>query len=270
MMAKDGPNGNAIQAYYFGRCVDTNGLAGQGATTAAMESTGVYWKPVWNLLEDRLKVILVNSQQTRQVPGRKTDDKDGRWIAQLLQHGPLSPSFVPPPSIRQLRDLTRQRTQSIRERARVINRIQKVLEDADIKLSSVASDVMGATGKAILAAMVRGVEDPVLLADQARGSLRRKKPQLQTALEGRVGAHHRFLLETLLSEIRFHEEPIARSTTRIEEKTSPFEKETARLTTIPGMGRRAAESADGGDRRRHESVCDGGSSQFLVGDVPEQ
>ena len=216
-------------------------LETQGATTAAMESTGVYWKPIYHLLEDRFALLLVNAQHIKRVPGRKTDVKDAQWIAQLLQHGLLSPSFVPPPSIREWRDLTRQRTQSIRERARVINRIQKVLEDVNIKLSAVASDVMGATGKAILAAMVRGVEDPVLLADQARGSLRRKKPQLQTALEGRVTAHHRFLLETLLCEIRFHEEMIARYTTRIEETTSPFEKDTARLTTIPGVGRQAAE-----------------------------
>jgi transposase len=147
-------------------------LAAEGVTHAAMESTGVYWKPVFNLLEGRVEVVLVNAQHIKQVPGRKTDVRDCEWIAQLLQHGPLRASFVPPRPTRELRDLTRQRTQLVRQVATVSNRIQKVLEDANIKLGSVASDILGESGRDMLRAIVAGEDDPAALAERARGRMR--------------------------------------------------------------------------------------------------
>src|SRR5262249_10940764 len=159
-------------------------LAAQGVTHVAMESTGVYWKPVYHLLEGRFALRLVNAQHIKHVRGSKTDVKDAAWIAQLLQHGLLSPSFVPPPEIRELRDLTRQRAQLVRERAAVVNRIQKVLEDANIKLASVASDVLGKSGRDMIAALIAGATDPGPLAELARGSLKKKKPELRQALQG--------------------------------------------------------------------------------------
>src|SRR5215468_8927834 len=173
-------------------------LAEQGVTHVAMESTGVYWKPVFNILEGGVHVILVNAEHIKQVPGRKTDVKDCQWIAQLLQHGLLKASFVPPPPIRELRDLTRQRTQLIQERAAAANRIQKVLEDANIKLAGVATDVLGASGRDMLEALIAGETDPAVLADLARRRLRGKIPELRRALRGRVTEHHRFLLRLLL------------------------------------------------------------------------
>jgi transposase len=178
-------------------------LDAEGVRLVALESTGVYWKPVFNLLEDHFEVILVNAQHLKQVPGRKTDVKDAEWIAQLLQYGLLSPSFIPPPPIRELRDLTRQRTQMVRERAAVANRIQKILEDANIKLASVASDVLGVSGRAMIRAIIAGVEDSSRLADLAKRQLRGKIPQLKLALHGRITEHHRFLLGMLLEQIEF-------------------------------------------------------------------
>src|SRR5262249_3464800 len=160
----------------------------------AMESTGVYWKPLFNLLEGALEVLLVNPEHIKKVPGRKTDVKDCAWIAQLLQHGLLQASFVPPRPIRELRDLTRQRTQLAGEKASVANRIQKVLEDANIKLGSVASDVLGLSGRDMLRSIIAGVDSAEVLANLARGRLRDKLPQLRQALTGRVTDHHRFLL----------------------------------------------------------------------------
>jgi transposase len=216
-------------------------LATAGVTHVAMEATGVYWKPVWHLLEGRFELLLANAQHIKRVPGRKTDVQDAEWIAQLLQHGLLAGGFVPPEPIRALRDLTRQRTQLIRDRAAVVNRIQAVLEDADIKLGDVATDVLGASGRAILDALVAGSADPVALAEHARGSLRRKRPRLRQALEGRVTEHHRFLLGALLDQVRQLEGLIARYGARIEEVMAPFAQAARRLATIPGVGRRAAE-----------------------------
>lgn len=175
-------------------------MASEGVTHVAMESTGVYWKPIWNILEGVFTVLLVNARHIKQVPGRKTDMKDGEWIAQLLQHGLLNPSFVPPTPIRELRDLTRHQTKLIGEQATVSNRIQKTLEDANIKLASVATDVMGVSGRAMLKAVISGQEDPKVLANLARRRLRGKIPQLKLALEGRITEHHRFMLETLLDQ----------------------------------------------------------------------
>jgi transposase len=216
-------------------------LAAHAVVHVAMESTGVYWKPVFHLLEDRFQVLLVNAQHIKQVPGRKTDVKDCQWIAQLLQHGLLRASFVPPQPIRELRDLTRQRSQLVSERASVSNRIQKVLEDANIKLACVAAEVLGVSGRALIAALIGGETEPDRLADLARRRLRVKIPQLKRALYGRVTEHHRFMLRTLMDHVHHLDELIDRLDHRIAAVMSPFDQAVERLVTIPGINRRAAE-----------------------------
>lgn len=216
-------------------------LDAQGVSHVALESTGVYWKPVFHLLEGRFEVLLVNAHHIKNVPGRKTDVKDAEWIAQLLQHGLLRASFIPPPPIRELRDLTRQRTQLVRERAGVVHRIHKVLEDANIKLACVASDVLGASGRAMLAALIDGQDDPEALAELARGRLRAKRAELTPALQGLVWDHHRFLLRTHLRQIDQLEGLIAEYTARIEAVSLPFAEAAGRLESIPGLGSQAAE-----------------------------
>src|SRR5580692_6166936 len=176
-----------------------------GVTHVAMESTGVYWKPVWNLLEGQFEVLLVNAQHIKAVPGRKTDQRDSEWIADLLQHGLLRGSFVPPRPTREMRDLTRYRVSLTEELNRVANRIQKVLEDANLKLASVATDTLGASGRLMLEAIVSGQQDAEKLAEMSKGQLRDKIPQLQLALEGRVTDHHRFLLRQLLDDLKHTE-----------------------------------------------------------------
>jgi transposase len=217
-------------------------LAEHGVTHAAMESTGVYWKPVFNILEGRVAVILVNAEHIKKVPGRKTDVKDCQWIAQLLQHGLLKASFVPPEPIRELRDLTRQRTQLIQERSAAANRIQKVLEDANIKLASVATDVLGVSGRDMLEALIAGETDPARLAELARKRLREKIPALRLALAGRVTEHHRFLLRMHLDHVAHLEELIGRLGGRIEGALAPFAEAEQRLQTIPGVSQRVAET----------------------------
>jgi transposase len=216
-------------------------LATAGATHVAMESTGVFWKPVWHLLEGRFDLMLVNARHIKQVPGRKTDVKDAEWIAQLLQHGLLRPSFVPPAPVRELRDLTRQRSRLVHDRGAVVNRIQKVLEDANIKLAGVATDVLGKSGRAMIAGLIRGETDPARLADEARGRLRAKILPLRQALEGRVTDHHRFQLRLLMDQVGQLEGLIARLDARLEELMAPFAAAEARLRTIPGVDRRAAQ-----------------------------
>jgi transposase len=216
-------------------------LAAAGVRQVAMESTGVYWKPVFNLLEPHFEVMLVNAQHIKQVPGRKTDVSDCQWIAQLLQHGLLRPSFVPPLPIRQLRDLTRQRSQLVRHRATACNRIHKVLEDANIKLASVAADILGVSGRAMLAALIRQVEDPAELAELARGRMRSKLPALREALRGQVRDHHRFQLQELLELVTDLDGRIARLSERIATLIAPYLGAVERLQTIPGIDRRAAE-----------------------------
>ncbi|HZY87945.1 MAG TPA: IS110 family transposase [Gemmataceae bacterium] len=216
-------------------------LAAEGVTHVAMESTGVYWKPVFHILEGRFELLLVNAQHLKNVPGRKTDPADASWIARLLQHGLLRPSFVPPPPVRELRDLTRQRTQLVGEKTAVANRIQKVLEDANVKLASVASDVLGMSGRAMLRALIRGESDPEQLAELARGRLRAKIPALRPALQGRVTEHHRFLLELLLDQVGQLEELIGRLEARITEVLAPFGDQVERLMTVPGISRTVAE-----------------------------
>jgi transposase len=217
-------------------------LAQHRVTHVAMESTGVYWKPVFNLLEGGVHVVLVNAEHIKRVPGRKTDVKDCQWIAQLLQHGLLKASFVPPAPTRELRDLTRQRTQLIQERSAAANRIQKVLEDANIKLASVATDVLGVSGRDMLEALIAGESDPEKLAELARKRLREKIPALQLALQGRVTDHHRFLLRMHLDHVTHLEDLIGRLSTRIEEALAPFAEAMERLQTIPGISQRVAET----------------------------
>ena len=208
-----------------------------GVTHVAMESTGVYWKPVWNLLEGLFEVLLVNAQHIKAVPGRKTDQKDSEWIADLLQHGLLRASFVPPTPIRELRDLTWYRASLAQEINRIANRIQKVLEDANIKLASVATDTLGASGRAMLEAIVNGEQDSQRLAEMAQGKLRNKIPELQEALQGRVSRHHRFLLRELLDHHYFVESKMQRIEQEVAERLGPFQSEVARLCTIPGVDR---------------------------------
>lgn len=216
-------------------------LADREVGSVAMESTGVYWKPIFNLLEPRFEVMVVNAQHIKRVPGRKTDVKDAEWIAQLLQHGLLSPSFIPPPPIRELRDLTRQRTQLVRQRATAANRVQKVLEDANIKLASVASDVLGASGREMIRALIGGEDDPIELAGLAKQKLREKIPALQEALHGRVTDHHRFMLRSLMDQVRHLDRQIERFDARIEKRIKPFQEAATRLQTIPGVGAASAE-----------------------------
>jgi transposase len=217
-------------------------LTDEGVSHVAMESTGVYWKPIWNLFEDVFELILVNAEHIKAVPGRKTDVKDSQWIAELLQHGLLRPSFVPEKPVRQLRDLTRQRTQLVRQKVQVANRVQKTLEDANVKLGSVASDVLGVSGRDMLRAIIKGERDPIRLADLARQRPREKIPELQEALLGEIEDHHRFLLGMLMDQVEFLEAQIEKLTARIAEVLpGPFEEAIERLDTIPGIDRKAAE-----------------------------
>jgi transposase len=216
-------------------------MKSHGVTHVAMESTGVYWKPVWNILEGVFDVILVNAKHIKQVPGRKTDMKDCEWIAQLLQVGLLPKSFVPPRPIRELRDLTRHRSKLSQQKGSVVNRIQKVLEDANIKLSSVATDIMGVSGREMLESMIAGEEDPGTLADLAKRRLRSKIPELTLALEGKLTSHHRFLLSLMIRQLKDIESYIEELSAMIEEKMRPFDEELRLLVTIPGVDQYTAE-----------------------------
>jgi transposase len=211
-----------------------------GVTHVAMESTGVYWRPLYYLLEDEFTVLLVNMQHLQQVPGRKTDVRDSEWLAQLLECGLLRGSLVPPAAIRELRDLTRYRKRQIEDRAQEVNRLHRLLEDAGLKLASVMTDVMGVSGRAMVEALLQGQRDPVALAELARGRLRRKLPALREALAGRFRPHHAFLVTQILAKVDFLEETIDRLTAEIDERLRPFEADLARLTTIPGVARRNA------------------------------
>lgn len=216
-------------------------LLGNGVTHVAMESTGEYWKPVFNILENNVEVILVNAQHMSRVPGRKTDQSDAEWIAELMQYGLLKASFIPPEGQRELRELTRYRSTFVRERATLINRVQKALESANIKLGSVATDVMGVSGRAILKALIEGSSSPEVMAELAKGRLREKREALTQALEGRVKAHHRFVLSELLLQIDNLDETITRFDQQIIEYCRPFEAAVDLLDTIPGVARQTAE-----------------------------
>lgn len=228
-------------------------LQAHGVIHVAMESTGVYWKPVYYVLEDSFALLLVNAQHLKLVPGRKSDVRDSAWIAQLLECGLLRSSFVPPAPIRDLRELTRYRKHQTQDRTREVNRLHRVLEDAGLKLSSVATDIMGKSGKAMLDALVAGTTDPHTLAELAQGKLRKKLPALREALAGRFRSAHAFLLGQILAKIDFLEETLAALSAQIEVLLAPFESALTRLTSIPGVKRRTAETIiaeTGGDMSR--------------------
>lgn len=216
-------------------------LAEGRVTHVAMESTGVYWKPLWNLFEERFTLLLVNAAHVKAVPGRKRDVGDAQWLANLLQHGLLAPSFVPDRPGRELRELTRYRSSLVHERTAEVNRLQKTLEGANIKLASVVSDVTGVSARAMLVALVGGQEDAAVLAELAQGQLRRKLPELEAALTGRMSAHQRFMVAQHLAHIAGLEEQIAMVGEEIAIRLHPFEAELTILDSIPGIGRWSAE-----------------------------
>jgi transposase len=218
-------------------------LTAEGVTQAVMEATGQYWKPVWWVLEEQgFQLLLVNARHVKILPGRKTDVADAAWLAELLEHGLLRGSFVPPAVIRQLRDLTRYRKRLIQAHSAEGQRVQKTLEDAGIKLDSVAADVLGVSGRAMLAALVGGERDPQVLAELARGRLRSKLPQLRQALRGRFSDHHALLLRLALGHLEHLEGAIAALDTEVDRVIAPFARARDRLATITGVGKRAAET----------------------------
>ncbi len=215
-------------------------LQAHGVTHVAMESTGVYWRPLYYLLEEAATVLLVNMQHLQQVPGRKSDVRDSEWLAQLLECGLLKGSLVPPAPMRDLRELTRYRKRQIDDRTQEVNRLYRVLEDAGVKLASVMSDVMGRSGRAMVEALIGGSTDAAALAALAKGRLRSKLPALRLALESQLRDRHRFLLAQILSKLDFLEGQIATLTAEIDRYLAPFEPVLAQLATIPGVGRRTA------------------------------
>jgi transposase len=210
-------------------------LEEHGCSHVAIESTGIYWRPVFHILEDTVTVLLVNAYHMKQVPGRKTDLKDAQWIARLLRWGLLKPSLIPPRPIRDLRDLCRYRKKLTEQASAEKNRIQKVLEDANIKLASVVSTVFGVSGRAMLEALIQGVMSPEETADLAKRKLRSKIPQLVEALEGRVNEHHRFLMQMELEHLEYLEKAIAQLQERIDEKIKPYQHELDLICTTPGI-----------------------------------
>ncbi len=217
-------------------------LQAHRVTQVAMEATGVYWKPVWAILEDEFDCLLVNARHVKQVPGRKTDVSDAAWLCQLLEAGLLQRSFVPPKPIRALRNLTRYRKAQIGERQREANRLHKILEDTGIKLDCVATDILGVSGRAMLDALVAGTTDPELLSELARGRLRTKIPALKEALVGRFDAQHALIVSAILAHLDFLDEQIQLLSDGIEEQLAPFAGAVELLCSIPGVQRRTAES----------------------------
>lgn len=215
-------------------------LTETGCTQVAMESTGVYWKPVYNLLEGAFEMLVVNAADIKKF-GDKTDVTDAEWLADLLRHGLLRGSFIPSAPQRALRDLTRYRTRLIDDRSREVNRVQKVLEDANLKLASVASDVMGVSGRAILAQLIQGQSNPAVLADLAKGRLREKRAALEQALTGRFTAHHRFMLMQHLSHIDYLDGQIAQLDAEIADQIRPFQAAVDRWDQLPGINQRSGQ-----------------------------
>ncbi len=214
----------------------------EGVHQAVMEATGVYWKPVWYALAERCELLLVNATHVKKVPGRKTDVKDAEWLAQLAECGLLRGSFVPPEAIRDLRDVTRYRKKLVQERGREVQRVQKLLEDAGVKLASVASDILGRSGRDMLIGLVAGERDPAVLAELARGAMRRKIPELREALAtARFREHHSWMLRQHLDRIDHLDEVIRRLDAKVDELMNPFADARDRLLSIPGVGKRAAE-----------------------------
>lgn len=229
-----------------------------GCTHVAMESTGSYWKPVYNLLEGQFELLVVNAQHVKAIAGRKTDVKDAEWLADLLKHGLLKASFIPSAPQRELRELLRYRTSLVEERVRALNRLQKVLEGSNIKLASVVSDINGVSARAMLEKLLSGETNPEVIADLAKGRLREKREQLVQALAGTLTAHHRFMLTELLAQIDFLDEMIERVNEEVGERMHPFEEAIQRLDTIPGVNRRVAQvilAECGDDMSRFESAA---------------
>lgn len=216
-------------------------LASAGCKHLAMESTGVYWKPIYNLLEGLFELLVVNAQHIKMLPGRKTDVRDAESIADLLQHGLLRASFIPSSNQRELRDLTRHRSTLVSERARIVNRLQKVLEDTNIKLASVASDITGVSARKMLQALIDGERDAAALAAMAKGRMRSKQVLLEQALNGRMRQHHAFLIAEHLGHIDYLDESITRFTTEINQRLMNEMQEIELLDTIPGVSARTAE-----------------------------
>lgn len=216
-------------------------LVDEAITLVGMESTGEYWRPVYYLLEDAVECWLINPQHIKVVPGRKSDVSDSAWIAQLVEHGLVRPSFVPPPPIRRLRDLTRFRASLIHDRTRQVQRLHNVLEDAGIKLSLVATDIMGVSGRAMINALIAGQRDPEVLAELAVGKMRKKNAALVEALTGRFDDHHGLLCQLMLDQIEHINTTVARLDTEIDASIEPHRDAQRRLVTIPGVGRRASE-----------------------------
>jgi transposase len=244
--ATDGGKGREQHVAEFGTTVRgllalRDWLAAYRVTQVTMEATGVFWKPVWAILEDEFELLLVNARHVKQVPGRKTDVKDAEWLCQLAEAGLLRASFVPPKPIRALRNLTRYRKTQIQERQREANRLHKALEDTGIKLDCVATDILGKSGRAMLDALIHGTTDPEVLADLAKGRLRAKLPALKEALEGRFDDVHALWIGAILAHIDFLDEQIDRLSDAIEEQIRPFAQAVELLCTIPGVQRRAAE-----------------------------
>jgi transposase len=217
-------------------------LVGHGVQVAGMEATGSYWKPVYYVLEDALECWLLNARHLRNVPGQKTDMADAAWIAQLVEHGLVKPSFVPPKPIRELRNLTRYRKAQVEERTREVQRLDKILQDAGIKLSSVASSLQGVSSRTILAALVAGEADPEKLRELAKGRIRRKLPELEAALEGRFSRHHALVVGEILAKLDYLDELIDRLSDEVEGAIAPFAQQVQLLDTIPGVDRRMAEA----------------------------
>src|SRR5215210_3679251 len=216
-------------------------LKAHAVTHVVMEATGDYWKPVWHVLEDDFELMLVNARHVKQVPGRKTDVSDAAWLCQLAEAGLLKANFVPPKPIRQLRNLTRYRKTQIQERAREVNRLHKALEDAGIKLDTVAADILGKSGRDMLDALVAGETDPNVLADLARRQMRKKIPAPREALAGHFDAHHRLWIGAILRHIDFRDEQIDQLTGRIEEQIRPFAPAVELVCTMTGIQRRGAQ-----------------------------
>lgn len=246
-MIVPGPQGRPVrEVRTFGTMTDDvlelgDWLAEQSVSHVAIESTGSYWKPLWNLLADRVNLVLVNAHHVRAVPGRKTDVKDSEWLADLLRHGLLRPSFVPSRPQRELRELVRYRTLLVQERSAAANRIQKTLEGANIKLASVATDILGKSGRAMVQALVDGETDATRMAQLAKQRMRAKIPVLERALVGHFGPHQRFLVAEQLAHIDFLDERLARLSAEIAARVHADEQAVERVQTIPGVGRRTAE-----------------------------
>jgi transposase len=241
-----GPKGKQQEIRTFGTMTTDllalrDWLISNGITHVAMESTGVYWKPIYHILEEDVKIILVNAAHVKNVPGHKTDVKDCAWLAKLMEAGLLKGSFVPPRPFRDLRDLTRFRKQLINDRVREVNRLHKILQDSGIKLSSVATDVMGVSGRAMIEGLIQGTKDPEVLADLAKGRLRKKLPLLQKALSGKFRKHHAFMATQVLSLIDGIEATLEDVSTQIEEMMRPFEETVIKLKEIPGLERKIIE-----------------------------